>query len=131
MRINGEFSLISKTVSRGNEVSRERHTNSNHKNDRSYNYKKAIAPINHQAGVVAKRKKDNDHTHDYTSTLNHDTMEVNNQINSFDNPLTEGQKGDASQSTVILTENETSNSSDKQGIKLKTNVLLFQKFCLP
>ena len=40
-------------------------------------------------------------------------MEVDNPINLLDNPLTEGQKGDARQCTGTLTENETSDSSDE------------------
>ena len=67
-------------------ASRERHANSNHKNDRSYDYKKAIVPIDHQAAVAAKRKKDNDHTRELT--LRDENMEVDNSMNSLDNPST-------------------------------------------
>ena len=49
--------VCNKAISRGNKASRERHANSNRKNDRNYDFEKAIVPIDHQAAVAAKRKK--------------------------------------------------------------------------
>ena len=81
--------VCNKTISRGNKASRERHANSNHKNDRSYDYKKAIVPTDHQAAEAAKRKKDNDRTREHT--VSDENMEVDNSKNSFDYPSTEMQ----------------------------------------
>ena len=47
--------VCNKTISRGNKALRERHANSDHKNDRTYDYKKAIVPIYHQAAITAKK----------------------------------------------------------------------------
>ena len=60
-----------------------------HKNDRSYDYKKAIVPTDHQAAEAAKRKKDNDRTCEHT--VSDENMEVDNSKNSFDYPSTEMQ----------------------------------------
>ena len=47
--------VCNKTISRGNKASRERHANSKHKNDHTYDYTKAIVPIYHQAAITAKK----------------------------------------------------------------------------
>ena len=49
--------VCNKTISHPNKASRKRHANSNHNNDRNYDYEKAIVPIDHQAVVGGKRKK--------------------------------------------------------------------------
>lgn len=100
--------VCNKTISRGNKASRKRHANSNHKNDRVYDCEKAIVRIDHQAAVAAKRKKENDRIHEHA--LSDENMEVDS---SFDNPSTEGQEGDASQSTDIQIENDISDCPDE------------------
>ncbi len=47
-----------KTISRGNPASLMRHANDNHKNDRSYSYRKSIFPEWHKGAVIAKREKE-------------------------------------------------------------------------
>ena len=50
--------VCNKTISRGNQASKARHAESNHKNDRSYDCAKVIVPIDHQDAVVAMKKND-------------------------------------------------------------------------
>lgn len=75
------FCLVcNKTICRGNQASKERHASSNHKNDPGFNLSKSIVPINHQAAVAAKRKKE-----DNTLCESEDTEEVMEIENSSDN----------------------------------------------
>ena len=75
------FCLVcNKTICRGNQASKERHAASNHKNDPGFNLSKSIVPINHQAAVAAKRRKE-----DNTLCESKDTEEVMEIQNSSDN----------------------------------------------
>ena len=81
MQQDPHFCLVcNKTISRGNQASKERHASSNHKNDPVFNLSKSIVPINHQAAVAAKRKKE-----DNTLCESEDTEEVMEIENSSDN----------------------------------------------
>ena len=75
------FCLVcNKTIFRGNQATKERHAASNHKNDPGFNLSKSIVPINHQAAVAAKRKKE-----DNTLCESEDTEEAMEIQNSSDN----------------------------------------------
>jgi len=50
--------VCNKTISRGNQASNTRHAESNHKNDRSYDWAKAIVSIDHKDAVAAMKKNE-------------------------------------------------------------------------
>jgi hypothetical protein len=53
------FGLVcNKTICRSNQASKKRHAASNYKNDPGFNLSKSIVPMNHQAAVAAKKKKE-------------------------------------------------------------------------
>jgi hypothetical protein len=72
-------------ICHGNRASKERHAASNHKNDPGFNLSKSIVPINHQAAVAAKRKKE-----DNILSESEDTEQVMEIENSSDNSSSRG-----------------------------------------
>jgi hypothetical protein len=76
---------VIRMICHGNRASKERHAASNHKNDPGFNLSKSIVPINHQAVVAAKRKKE-----DNILSESEDTEQVMEIENSSDNSSSRG-----------------------------------------